>query len=372
MQVESIHAIPIAMDIRPLEKRGGIAPYVSSAHEHETIERTLVRLETTGDVTGWGEIRTPLDSPTSARALIEDSIAPHVVGREVGDVVDLTAELDSTYLSVAPVLGGVEMAMWDAHARRLDVPLHELFGVLDPEPVDLAFCLGILDRETAREKAAEAVDMGFEIIKTKAGRDWREDLDRVCAVADEVGPGIDFRVDPNGAWRVDEAVRATRRLEDAGVPIQYLEQPVEPSQFGTYASLRSRHRLPLAINEDTYLQGNTLESIKHDAVDAALIDIVPAGGIRQAHRLAHVIGSAGVSLTHHTGFDLGVKTAASLHFIASTSAVTLPLDSAYYAWEDNIVETPLEVVDGRLEVPTEPGLGVTVDEAKLDACRVDQ
>jgi L-alanine-DL-glutamate epimerase-like enolase superfamily enzyme len=371
MYVESIEAIPIAMDIRPLTERGGIGPYVSSGHEHDTIERTLVRLETTGDVTGWGEIRTPLDSPTTARALIEDTIAPHVVGREVGDVVDLTAALDSTYMSVAPVLGGVDMAMWDAHARRLGVPLHELFGVRDPDPVDVAFCLGITDRETAREKAAEAADMGFEIVKTKAGRDWREDVDRITAMADEVGDEIDFRVDPNGAWRVDEAVRAARQFEDAGVPIQYLEQPVEPSQFGTYARLRSRHRLPLAVNEDTYLQGNTLEAIKHDAVDVALIDIVPAGGFREARRLAHVFECAGVSLTHHTGFDLGVKTAASLHFIASTRAVTLPPDSAYYAWDDDVIETPFEVDDGHLDVPTGAGLGVTIDETKLDAYRID-
>lgn len=360
------------MDIRPLEERGGIGPYVSSAHEHERIERTLVRLEATGDVTGWGEVRTPLDSHTTASALIEDVIAPLVVGRQIGDVVDLPSMLDSTYMSIKPVVGGVEMAMWDAHAKQLGVPLHELFGAPNPDPIDLAFCLGILDPGQSREKAAEAADMGFDVVKTKAGRDWQEDVERVRAMADEVGSEIDFRVDPNGAWSYDEAVRAVSAFEQSEVPIQYLEQPFEPSQFGAYASFRSRHRVPVAINEDTYLQGNTLQAVKQDAVDVAVIDLVPAGGFREARRLAHVLGSAGVSLTHHTGFDLGIKTAASLQFIACTPAVTLSPDSAYYAWEDDIVKEPFNVENGRLEVPTEPGLGVTVDKAKVDTYRLDQ
>jgi L-alanine-DL-glutamate epimerase-like enolase superfamily enzyme len=78
-----------------------------------------------------------------------------------------------------------------------------------------------------------------------------------------------------------------------------------------------------------------------------------------------------VSLAHHCGFDLGVKTAAVSHTVASTPAFNLPADTVYYSWEDHIVESPFEITDGQLEVPDGPGLGVTVREDKIEEHRID-
>jgi len=372
MQVERVAAIPVEMRVRPLGERGGIAPYVTRGHSHERIERTLVRLETADGVTGWGEIRTPLDSRETATALVEDVVAPAVVGHDVGAIDRVESAFDFTYMSIRPVIGGVTMAMWDAHAKRLGVPVYRLFGASEVGTVDVAFCLGIHDPETSRAKAREAHEMGFDVIKTKGGRDWQQDVARMAAMHDEVGDDVEFRLDPNQGWSYDEAVRVGAALEDRGIYLQYMEQPIETSQFGALRQLRSRLRTPIAINEDTYLRGNTFRAVVSDSVDVAVIDHVAAGGFRSARELANVAKAAGISTAHHTGFDLGIKTAANLHFIASTSAVNLAPDSTYYAWADDVIEPQFDCSDGRLCVPEGPGLGITLDESKLARYRLDK
>jgi L-alanine-DL-glutamate epimerase-like enolase superfamily enzyme len=188
---------------------------------------------------------------------------------------------------------------------------------------------------------------------------------------DEVNGELQFRIDPNQAWSFEEAVRVGARLEEAGVYVQYLEQPVQAETYGTYKRLRERLRQPIAANEDTYFSGNLLHLVREDAVDVAVVDCVPSG-ISGVKKLAGLAEDSGVSLAHHCGFDLGVKTAAMLHTVSSTPEFTLPSDTTYYAWSEFLVNDPFEVTDEAIRVPDGPGLGVDVDESRVEALRIDE
>ena len=107
------------------------------------------------------------------------------------------------------------------------------------------------------------------------------------------------------------------------------------------------------------------------AIDVGVVDIIPSGGILGMKRYAGLADEIGISLSHHCAFDLGVKTAAVLHAVSSTPAINLAPDTIYYAWEDDIIETPFEIEQGQMTVPDEPGLGVTVDEEKVEQYRID-
>jgi L-alanine-DL-glutamate epimerase-like enolase superfamily enzyme len=149
-----------------------------------------------------------------------------------------------------------------------------------------------------------------------------------------------------------------------------MEQPIRVDSFGTLKSLRNRLRTPIAINEDAYFQRNLNQAASMDAIDAAVVDLVPARGILGLKRLAGIASEFGISLAHHSNFDLGIKNAAKLHTIATTPAFNMAIDSVYYAYEDHILENPLEIEDGRMTVPDEPGLAA-VDEAKVEEYRID-
>jgi L-alanine-DL-glutamate epimerase-like enolase superfamily enzyme len=159
-------------------------------------------------------------------------------------------------------------------------------------------------------------------------------------------------------------------LEDAGIYLQYLEQPIRVDSFGTLKRLRQRLTTPIAVNEDAYFQRNLSMAASQDAIDAAVVDLVPARGVLGLKRLAGIASDFDISLAHHSNFDLGIKNAAKLHTIATTPAINLPIDTVYYAYEDHLLENPLEIADGRFVVPDEPGLAA-VDESKVDQYRID-
>lgn len=369
--VSDVSAIPVAVGVAPLED-GGIAPYVSNHDVVDTRERMLIRVRTEEGITGWGEILATMQSPEATKAIVDSVIAPELVGRSTSEMRDFVDSFYYPYVTVDPYLGGVEMALWDAHGKELGAPIHELLGGKVREQVPMAYCLGILDPDESAKYAERARREGFSTLKTKAGHDWRKDVERLAAMYDAVDGELQFRLDPNQGWTTEEAVRVAATLEDAGIYLQYLEQPSRVDTFGSYRELRSRIQTPLAVNEDMYYRYNLHHLIKADAIDVAVIDVVPAGGITRVRELAALADHAGVSVAHHNGFDLGIKTAAVLQTVATTPAIDLAPDTVYYAWEDHVLETPIDVSDGVMQVPNEPGLGVTVDEDAVERLRIDR
>jgi len=371
MEIVSVDAIPVEVPVAPLEEEDGLAPYVSNHDEVWSVDRMMIRVETADGTIGWGEMLVTLKSPEATQAIIEHVIAPELVGRSITDIQAFVESFYFPYVKIDPYIGGVEMALWDAHGKQLGAPVHELLGGKTRDAVPVAYCVGILPPEESAQHAQTALDKGFSALKTKAGPDWHDDVDRLTAMHDAVDGDLEFRLDPNQGWTFEDAVRAVASLENEGVFLQYIEQPVRIESYGTYQQLRSRLRTPIGVNEDTYFRRNLYHLLSEDAIDVGVVDIVPAGGILRTKGLASMAAEAGVSLSHHCGFDLGVKTAAMLHTVSSTPGINLPPDTVYYAWDDYVVENPLPVEDGRIPVPDDPGLGVVVDDAKIEEYRTD-
>jgi L-alanine-DL-glutamate epimerase-like enolase superfamily enzyme len=188
---------------------------------------------------------------------------------------------------------------------------------------------------------------------------------------EEVDGRLQFRLDPNQGYTVEDAVRVCAKLSDAGVYLQYLEQPIRIDAHGSLAQLRSRTRQPIAANEDTYRDRNLRQVIAADAIDVAVLDFTPAGGISGLRQLAGIAEDAGLSTVHHCAFDLGVRTAAVLHAVSGIPGFNLPSDTVYYGWERDIITDPFEISEGQVDVPSDPGLGISVDTEAVDRYRLD-
>jgi L-alanine-DL-glutamate epimerase-like enolase superfamily enzyme len=149
-----------------------------------------------------------------------------------------------------------------------------------------------------------------------------------------------------------------------------MEQPIRVDSHRSRARLRRRLRHPIAPNEDTYIPHNLQSLIEAGAMDVAVVDLTPAGGIAGLRQQTSILEDAGIPFTHHCAFDLGIRTAAILHAVSGIPGFSLPPDSTYYAWEDDVIADPFEVEDGTLSVPEKPGLGIDVDEDKIEEYRV--
>jgi L-alanine-DL-glutamate epimerase-like enolase superfamily enzyme len=387
-----METIPVGVPVKSLNESYGLSPYIAggrlrdvpdSLTFEEALERVesatdrgkklLIKIDTENGITGWGEVKVP--TMRTGKVLIEELIEPKLIGREVNDIESFVDEFryfsSMYYTDITSYIGGVEIALWDALGKELQKPVHELIGGKTRDSIPIAYCLGLMSPEESRKHARFAYEHGFSVLKTKGSRYWRQDVERIKAMHDEVDGQLEFRLDPNQLWSVDEAVRVGAKLEDSGIYLQYMEQPIRIDSFGTLERLRERLRTPIAVNEDAYFPRNIAMASAKDAIDAAVVDLVPAKGILGFKRLMGVADDFGISLAHHSNFDLGIKNAAKLHAIASTPNFNLPIDSVYYAYEDYLLEEPLEIEDGRMNVPTKPGLAGKINQDKIEEYRLD-
>ncbi len=377
MRITDVSAFPVNIPLKPI-KDGGIAPYRTNHGELYDMDRVLVRVETDAGIEGWGEVRVFL-SPEATVSVIEDGVGPLVVGQSPFEIEKLRRQVFIEYTNANMFFAPVETACWDIVGKELERPVSELLGgwtvthqtnMQDREQsksdrhsreVEFAYCLGIFSPEESREYAKYALEEGYSVLKTKAGRDWKVDVERIRAMHEAVDGELEFRLDPNQGWTVEDAVRVGAKLEDSGIYLQYMEQPIRVDAHGSLRQLRTRTRQPIAANEDTYIPHNLQQMIAEDAIDVGVVDITPAGGISGVRQLASIAEDGGISLSHHCAFDLGIRTAAILQTVYGLPGINLASDTAYYGWETDVVEEPFTIDDGKLTVPTEPGLGISID-----------
>jgi len=371
MEVTSVEATPVEIDIKPLEAEYGVAPYIAGYTTFEDVLRLVIRVETAAGVVGWGETMVDPD-PSLAMAAVENVIAPEVVGRNVWEIEAVLDSFDFPYMDVTPYVGGVEMALWDALGKSVGEPIHKFLGGKRTDEVAVAYCVGILDPAESAARAEWARDQGFEVIKTKGGLDIDQDVERLVAMHAAVDGDVRFRLDGNQTMSFEEATTTAARLEDAGVYLQYFEQPLRTDNVGGYKRLRQRLQTAIGVNEDAYHDRNLFELVREDAIDAAVVDLIPMGGLLATKQAMGLADDANISVAHHSSFDLGIKTAAVLQLVAASPTMDLPPDRVNYALAADVIGDRFEVTDGTMVVPDGPGLGVTVDEEKVEQHRVER
>jgi L-alanine-DL-glutamate epimerase-like enolase superfamily enzyme len=360
MKIKHLHALRVR-----IPQKSPIAPYQNRYRAGTHKESLLIRLETDTGLVGWGE--TPDDwIDRSFVGTPEDRLRGQVLDRDPFEVEAWYAENTlGSYLA-----SGVEMAFWDLIGKATHQPLYQLLGGRVRDKVALAACMGIRPYDEAKAIARQYLDQGFSTLKTKAGRDAQEDLDMVRGIRDGVGDRLKLRIDPNMGYAPEVALALARDLER--YHLEYLEQPMHRSLIGEAARLRRATRTPLALNESVTTPEVVLQLLQLHAADVLLPDTYQCGGILGVKKVAALCEAASVPCVFHCAHDLGPKTAAMLHVVASTPNFTLANDCTYYGLEDDVI-TPLHAIErGFMPVPEGPGLGVAIDEQKLARYRVHE
>jgi L-alanine-DL-glutamate epimerase-like enolase superfamily enzyme len=152
--------------------------------------------------------------------------------------------------------------------------------------------------------------------------------------------------------------------------LEYFEQPMHRTLIAESARLRRHSKTPVALNESVTTPEIVLQILQLGAADVLLPDTYQCGGILGVKKVAALCEAARLPCVFHCSHDLGPKTAAMLHVVASTPNFTLANDCTYYGLEDDILATPFRIERGTMDVPEGPGLGVKVDEQKAAKYRV--
>lgn len=326
------------------------APVVSARGSVGTREFLLVRVVGSDGVCGFGEAA-PLESYDGvtiddARAALED--CRQALGDSDGfDREELLAECRG--LAVLPqAVAAIDLALWDLAGRRSGDPVWRLLGAPWPIEVEVNATIAAADRAGAAAEAAGALTAGFRCLKAKVG--IGDDAGRLAAIRAVAGPDMEIRIDANGAWSVDEALTTLRMLEPVG--IELCEEPV--AGLDAIAEVSADTLVPIAIDETAGSPG----ALDARACDAVCLKISRCGGIfglLDAARRARAVGYEVYLASTHDG-PLGI--AAALHAAVAVKP-DRPCGLATLGLFDR--PDPLAPFEGRIAVPTGPGLGDGLD-----------
>lgn len=336
---------------------------------------TLVEVESDDGVVGYGEAF-GLPHPMSATAIVNNVIAPVLVGQEVGEPSEMTGvlfryfvALGSTRGAAMEALSGVDIALWDLKARAAGVPLASLLGA-SPGPVSTyASPIGFYDDpEKSANAALDFLKQGFRAIKIKIGRGAEIDARHVGAIRDVVGPAVTLYVDVNCAYDVPTAIAVAEALEP--FDLGWYEEPIAPEDVEGLAEVRRNAPMPIAAGENEFTLPAYRRLLDAEAVDFLQPNITRAGGVSGLLAIGRMCEEAGIRLAPHGVGGCAAIGAALNVCRATTGFATYEANRLLNPLRDELGAHPAAMENGMLVATGLPGHGGEPDRGRLDTYRL--
>ena len=392
MRISDFIATPIALADPPLLNAAGLhAPYAL---------RIVIQMASECGIVGVSEI------PGNKDVLLTlDKLKGQLIGRSVFDLNNLFAELKGLLGDTdlrgetswdqrrfVHIFSAIEVASLDMMGKKLDCRVADLMGGPVREKVPYCGYLffkyegagGKLDFNVdpnasgwMRNRQAEALHpqqivdqanamidaFGFKSLKLKAGiLDPEVEVDSIFALRDALGEDIPLRIDPNAVWSYETALHYGRKMQGC---IEYYEDPVRGQDM--MGKLRQKLDIPFATNMCTTSFGELPESIRLHSEDIILSDHHFWGGLRASVELARICDVFGRGFSMHSNSHAGISLAAMTQLGAVIKNLNYALDT-HYPWQvdDILAGGKLSIIDGCVQLPDTPGLGVEIDPEALD------
>ena len=372
-------------------------PYMSAAGMQARRGGLLVEIETDSGIVGIGEAGTGGGPGAVTQAVVEQELAPLLLGE---DPLLIEAHWQKMFGRtrthgrrgiIMNAISGIDIALWDIAGKVAGLPLYRLLGACRDKVEAYASGGFYQEGKGVAELAAEAEGYrarGFRGMKMKIGRnpstgthlrqllagaeicevDPEEDLRRVAAVREALGPRLKLMLDVNCAWSPAFAIEMGRALE----PYRpyWIEEPVATDDIDGSAEVAGALATAIAGYETEVGLYGFRELITRGAVDIVQPDIAWSGGLSECRRIAAFAAAHHKMVAPHA-FSTAVTLAASLHFAAATAnALALEFDQNPNGLRDDLLKEPLAADrDGFVHLPQRPGLGIELDPAALDRYR---
>ncbi len=362
MRITSVAAHAVRIPLKP-ERR-----MVSALGRHEVSDYVVVRLTSDDGLEGVGEAtvmpRWSGETVWGAQAIIERVLGPRLVGCDPRDAADIDRRLDDGARHNWFAKAALEMAAWDLAGKAAGKPVYELLGGAQ-RPLTFAcrFSLGAYPPDRAAQIAADRVAQGFRVIKVKVGGAVGDDVARVRAVREAIGPQPDLVIDANCGWDADTAIAAIRQMEECRLSL--VEQPTTDGDYAALAHVRRAIGIPVMADDICFDLVHARELIRQECCD--VISVYPGknGGIRKCLEIVDLAERHGVACTIGSNLEWDIATAAMGHVVVGRRNVQIEswpgdaLGPSYH--EFSIVQQPLEIDGPMVTLSDRPGLGVEVD-----------
>ena len=342
----------------------------------DTRDVGVVKITTDDGLVGWGE----------GSAAVEH-LAPHLLGENPMDRAGLWERCFHSLYNAnnfvgfgGSALSAVDIALWDLAGKASGLPVCELLGGRVRSRVAV-YATGLYYTEgefpdRLLDEARGYVDAGFAGMKTKVGGlSLEEDIRRVAAIREAIGPDVKLMVDANHAYNASTASRIGRWL--AELDVFWFEEPVNPRDIDGLLSVKADLPMAIAGGENLRTRFDFRDHLTRRAFDIVQPDVAHCGGLTEMQRIAAMANASGILVCPHV-WGSSIMIAASLHLAATLPACpparnpqpyvqepVMEFDQTPSAIRDELCTTVFEARDGYVDVPTGPGLGIEVDEEAL-------
>lgn len=367
VKITAVEAVPYAIPYtHPLKFASGSV---------DTADHVLVRIHTEDGVIGEADAPprpyTYGETQTSVKNVVEELFAPQIVGMSLFERSRIQQVMDRTvHNDVAK--GAVDIAVWDALGKTLGQPVHRLLGGYT-DGMRVSHMLGFRPAQELLDEALRfGEEYGITTFKLKVGR-RPLDLDvEACHVLREgLGEDADIYLDANRGWTANEALEVLRRTEGLGLSL--LEEPCDAKEAMSRRRLVERSPIPVVGDESVPTAGDVSRELLSGGCNAICIKTARSG-FTQAQQILSLCTGLGVDVTMGNQIDTQIGSLATVTFGAAFEATSRRAGelSNFLDMADDLIAEPIRIVDGRIQVRDEPGVGAAVDPEKLERYRTDR
>jgi len=352
----------------------------------------IVQIKTDEGIVGWGE-GGQYGPPEPVAACINFVIKPLILNEDPREPVKLWEKMyaftrdfgqKGTYIEA---ISAIDIALWDIQGKSLGVPIYRLLGGAFRKGIT-AYATGCyyhsedgqhfpIDTEGLKAEALSYIKAGFNMVKIKIGLlSIEEDLKRIIAIREAIGPNIKILIDCNHAYNSSTIISFGRVLEKYN--IGWIEEPVPPEDKEGYKRVRNALKIPIAGGECEYTRYGFRDLIINGCVDIIQPDLCVSGGFSEFLKIHALASSFNLLLIPHV-WGSGIALASALHALACLPPLphtinpislqnepVIEFDQSPNPLRDDLLKDRINLIDGKLLVPYKPGLGIEVREDILE------
>ncbi len=328
-----------------------------------TQETPIVSIIDEDGQTGIGYTYTIGTGGSSVFYLLKDHLLPQLIGTDAEDIESIWKGLHFHTHATAVgaitslALAAIDTALWDLRCKRAELPLWKLAGGAKPEIPVYSTEGGWLHIPTANlvQDALGRKAEGFGGCKVKVGSAHvAEDVERLQAVRQAVGPTFEIMTDANQAFTQDEAIRRARHFEP--IDIAWFEEPLPAEDLGGHIELNRSTSIPIAVGESMYHPAHFREYMQRGACNIIQVDVARIGGITPWLKTAHTAETFHLPVCPHFLMELHVSLCC---------AVPNSRWLEHIPQLDDLTNSRLQIIDGMAQAPNTPGIGIEWDLEKV-------
>ena len=341
---------------------------------------TLVEIQTSDGLIGWGEAFCQgLEPPEISATVIDVALKPLLLNQSPLDIEVLWHKMYNMTRdygrkgSVISAISAIDIALWDIAGQFYNQPIYQLLGgafrkKIKPYATGFYRIKGKGEAKRLSDEAITHYENGFDHMKVKLGFGLQDDIECMKSINEILeGKNVTLMIDTNHAYGRSEALYLGHALKEYN--LRWYEEPVVPEDISGYAELRSKLKMPIAGGENEHTLFGYRSLFENGAVDIAQPDIGSCGGITSAKHIIALAHSFGVEVNPHV-WGSAIAQAASIQVIAAiptthhsifAKSPILEYDQSIHPFRRDLLNKPIELEDGFVNVSSKPGLGIDVN-----------